>query len=205
MNKLTKGSIFLTISMVKKRKIAIFASGSGTNAQNIATYFKDSQQVEVDSLFCNRKDAFVLQRVAKLGISSFIIERDAFYMTDHYVDLLEKRGIDLIVLAGFLWLIPENLLKRFRIINIHPALLPRHGGKGMYGMKVHQAVVENREDESGITIHYVNKKYDEGEIIFQAKCKVEKNDSPEDVAHKVHQLEYTYFPEIIEKVVLQKI
>jgi len=190
--------------MEKKRKIAIFASGSGTNAQNIATWFKDNQQVEVDSLFCNRKDAYVLQRAEKLGIPSFLIEREAFYSTDHYVDLLKKRGIDLIVLAGFLWLIPENLLKRFRIINIHPALLPRHGGKGMYGMKVHQAVVENREDESGITIHYVNEKYDEGGIIFQAKCKVEKNDSPEDVAHKVHQLEYKYFPEIIEKVVLQK-
>jgi phosphoribosylglycinamide formyltransferase 1 len=190
--------------MSNKRKIAIFASGSGTNAQNIAEYFRNNQQVTVDSLFCNRKDAFVLQRAEKMGVPSFLLERDLFYSTDYYVRLLEERGIDLIVLAGFLWWVPENLVKKFRIINIHPALLPRHGGKGMYGMKVHQAVVENREEETGITIHYVNEKYDEGEIIFQAKCNVEKNDRPEDVAQKVHQLEYTYFPEIIEKVVLQK-
>jgi phosphoribosylglycinamide formyltransferase-1 len=115
---------------------------------------------------------------------------------------LKKRNIDLIILAGFLWLIPVNLIQNFKIINIHPALLPKYGGKGMYGLNVHRAVVENKDSESGISIHFVNEKYDDGEIIFQAKCPVLPTDSPEEVAIKVHQLEYKYFPEVIEKVLL---
>ncbi|NOY96266.1 MAG: phosphoribosylglycinamide formyltransferase [Chlorobi bacterium] len=182
------------------KKIAIFASGSGTNAQNIIEYFKDKGKAEIDSLFSNNKNAYVLERARKLGIPTFILERESLMNTDEVVTLLKSRGVDLIVLAGFLWLIPENLIENFTIINIHPALLPKYGGKGMYGMKVHNAIVENKETESGITIHFVNSRYDEGAIIFQAKCAVTPSDKPEDVAKKVHQLEYQHFPKVIEEV-----
>lgn len=184
------------------KKIAIFASGSGTNAQNIIEYFKRSVKIKVDCLFSNKKDAFALERARNFEVQTFIIERDAFYNSDEIENLLKKRGIELIVLAGFLWLMPKNLVENFKIINIHPALLPKYGGRGMYGMKVHSAVVENKDPESGITIHFVNEVYDDGEIIFQAKCPVDGADTPEMVAAKVHQLEYKYFPAIIEKVLL---
>jgi phosphoribosylglycinamide formyltransferase-1 len=182
------------------KKIAIFASGSGTNAQKIFEYFRDKSNIKVDCLLSNKKDAFALERARNFGIETFIIDKERFYNSDDIQQLLIQRKIDLIVLAGFLWLIPVNLIRSFRIINIHPALLPNYGGKGMYGMKVHTAVVENMERESGITIHFVNEVYDDGEIIFQAKCKLLPKDTPEMVAEKVHQLEYRYFPEIIEKV-----
>lgn len=184
------------------KKIAIFASGSGTNAQNIIEYFAKSNTIKVDSVYSNRKDAFVLERASKMDIPSFLIGRDAFYASDEFPRMLKEREIDLIVLAGFLWLVPENLIREFKIINIHPALLPRYGGKGMYGTKVHQAVIENGDAESGITIHYVNQIYDDGQIIFQAKCRVEKEDTPEVLAARIHKLEYRYYPEIIEKILL---
>jgi phosphoribosylglycinamide formyltransferase-1 len=154
----------------------------------------------IDSVWTNNPAAFVLERAKKFGIETFVFTKDEFRNTNNVADELKSRNIDLIVLAGFLWLIPVNLIQNFRIINIHPALLPKYGGKGMYGMKVHQAVVDNNDVESGISIHFVNEKYDEGKIIFQARCPVSPADSPDDVATKVHQLEYKYFPEVIEKV-----
>ena len=184
------------------KRIAIFASGSGSNAQNIIEYFADNKNIIVDSVWTNNPSAYVLERAKKCGIDSFIFSREEFKNTLFVVEKLKNRNINLIVLAGFLWLIPSNLIQNFRIINIHPALLPKYGGKGMYGMNVHQAVVENKEIESGISIHFVNEKYDEGEIIFQAVCPVLPSDSPEDVAEKVHQLEYKHFPEVIEKVLI---
>ena len=183
------------------KRIVLFASGSGTNAQNIIEYFANNEQVEIDSLWSNKANAFALTRAANLNIETYVFNRDEFYKSNKIVETLKKRKVDLVVLAGFLWLIPENLINNFTIVNIHPALLPKYGGKGMYGMNVHKAVVQNNEKESGITIHYVNENYDEGQIIFQAKCTVDKNDSPEQVAAKVHKLEYAHFPRIIEKVV----
>jgi phosphoribosylglycinamide formyltransferase 1 len=187
------------------KRIAIFASGSGTNAQNIFKYFANNNIIKVDSLFSNRQDAYVLERAKKSGIPTFLIDRESFYSTNIIIDILKERGIDLIVLSGFLWLVPKNLIDTFQIINIHPALLPKYGGKGMYGLKVHSSVVENGETETGISIHFINEVFDDGKIIFQAKCKVESSDTPEDVAAKVHHLEYKYFPEIIEKVLLGEI
>jgi phosphoribosylglycinamide formyltransferase 1 len=184
------------------KKIAIFASGSGSNAENIVQYFKGRENLNIECIYSNKADAYVLERVRKYLISTRIFSRDEFYSTDCILNELRDRGVDLIVLAGFLWLIPQNLIDSFTIINIHPALLPKYGGKGMYGQKVHEAVVANREKESGITIHYVDNRYDEGKIIFQAKCEVLPDDTPDDVAHKVHQLEYQYFPSVIEKVLL---
>ncbi|WP_297091967.1 phosphoribosylglycinamide formyltransferase [uncultured Draconibacterium sp.] len=189
--------------MVEKR-IAVFASGSGTNAENIFQYFSGNEKIIIDSLWANKSDAYALVRAKNNGVETFIFGREQFYQTNDVVQTLRNRKVDLIVLAGFLWLIPENLVENFTIINIHPALLPRYGGKGMYGMNVHRAVVENKEAFSGITIHYVNQKYDEGKIIFQAKCELTPEDTPEMVAQKVHELEYRHFPEVIEKVLTEK-
>ncbi len=190
---------------MKVKRITLFASGSGTNVQNIIDYYSDNENVIVDSVVSNNPKAFVLERAKHLGVETFVITKDEFQNTSKVVEKLKKRNIDIVVLAGFLWLIPVNLIQNFPIINIHPALLPKYGGKGMYGLKVHQAVVDNKENESGITIHFVNENYDEGKIIFQAKCEVLSTDCAEDVASKVHQLEYKYFPEIIEKVLLATI
>ncbi len=190
---------------MKVKRIALFASGAGTNVQNIIEYFSDNENVNVDSVWSNNPNAFVLERSRSLGINTFTFSRDEFRNSLKVVEILKNRDVDLVVLAGFLWLIPENLIQNFPIINIHPALLPKYGGKGMYGLNVHQAVVDNHEKESGITIHFVNKNYDEGKIIFQAKCEVLSTDSATDVASKVHQLEYRYFPEIIEKVLSGRI
>ena len=187
---------------MNKKRIAILASGSGTNAQNIFEYFYDNEKVVVDSLWANKPDAYALKRAEKYGIDNFVFNRKQFYQTNEMAEILRNRKVDLIVLAGFLWLIPDNLIKNFQIVNIHPALLPKYGGKGMYGMNVHKAVVENKETESGISIHFVNEKYDEGELVFQAKCPVCENDTPEMVAEKIHKLEYEHFPKIIEKVIL---
>lgn len=184
------------------KRIALFASGSGSNAQNIIEYFSGNEEVVIDSVWTNNPNAYALERAKKFGIDTFIFTKNEFRNTNLVVEELQKRKVNFIVLAGFLWLIPVNLIQNFRIINIHPALLPQYGGKGMYGMNVHKAVVENKDAESGITIHFVNEKYDEGEIIFQAKCPVLPADTPEDVAIKVHHLEYKYFPEVIEKVLL---
>jgi phosphoribosylglycinamide formyltransferase-1 len=185
---------------MNKKRIAIFASGSGTNAQNIFDYFDDNENVAVDSLWANKPDAYALKRAEKYNINNFVFNRQQFYQTTELLETLRNRKVDLIVLAGFLWLIPDSLIQNFKIINIHPALLPKYGGKGMYGMNVHKAVVENKETESGISIHFVNEKYDEGELIFQAKCSVLENDTPEMVAEKIHELEYKYFPQVIDRV-----
>lgn len=185
-------------------KIALFASGSGTNVENIANYFKNSNTVEVSLVLANKPDAFVLQRAKNLEIPSLVFNREQFSKSDHVVNILAEHDIDAVILAGFLWLIPENLIEAYpnKILNIHPALLPSHGGKGMYGDKVHKAVVENKEEESGITIHFVNSKYDEGQILFQAKCPVLESDLADDVANKVHALEYEHFPKVIEGFLL---
>ena len=187
------------------KKIAILASGSGTNAQNIIEYFREKRTALVSLVLSNSKDAYVLKRAEKLEVPYTVFGRKDFYESDRILNILEEHRIDLIVLAGFLWLIPQNILKAYpdRIVNIHPALLPKYGGKGMYGNKVHKAVLEKGEKESGISIHYVNEKYDEGEIIFQAKCPVKEADTPESLASRVHELEYRYYPEIINKIILE--
>lgn len=184
------------------KKIAVFASGSGSNAENIYEFFKDNSTVEVTLILTNNANAGVLERASRLNIPSLVFNRTDFYNSTKIVDILESNAIDLVVLAGFLWLIPENLISAFpdKIINIHPALLPKYGGKGMYGDNVHKAVVANGEKESGITIHLVNEHYDEGKILFQAKCDVIHNDTYEDVASKIHALEYEHFPKVIEEV-----
>ena len=182
------------------KNIALFASGNGTNVQRIVEFFTDSKEICTKLIVCNKATAYVLERAKKLHINTLLVDRKMFYESDKTVKRLQELKIDLIALAGFLWLIPDNLIKAFpqKIINIHPALLPKYGGKGMYGMHVHEAVVANNEQYSGITIHYVNPNYDEGNIIFQKKCALSNNDTAEDVAKKVHALEYTFYPEIIE-------
>ena len=187
------------------KNIAIFASGSGSNAQQIAEYFRDSDKIRISIILSNKPDAFVLERAKKLGIPSAIFTRADFNDSEHVLELLHEKRIDFIVLAGFLWFVPDNILKSYpqKIINIHPALLPKHGGKGMYGARVHRAVIEEGDAKTGITIHYVNDHYDEGEIIFQDSFDVEPGDTPETIAQKVHALEYKHFPRIIEEVVLQ--
>lgn len=181
-------------------RIAIFASGSGSNAENIFNYFKENNSVEISLIITNNPNAFVIERAKKLGVKSHVFTKTDFLTNNSIVNLLTEAKIDLVVLAGFLLKIPENLIKAYpnKIINIHPALLPKFGGKGMYGDNVHKAVVQNKETESGVTIHYVNENYDEGEIIFQAKCPVLENDTFEAVAAKVHDLEYKYFPKTID-------
>ena len=186
------------------KRIAIFASGSGSNAENIANYFKSNTEVDVSLILTNNTNAFVLERAKNLKIKSLVFSKSDFTETDKIVRILKENNINWIVLAGFLLKIPQNLIANFsnKIINIHPALLPKYGGKGMYGDKVHQSVVTAKETESGITIHYVNEHYDEGEIIFQAKCKVATTDTFEDVASKIHELEYEHFPKVIENLLL---
>ena len=185
------------------KRIAIFASGSGTNAQQIIEHFKDNEAIEVSLVLTNNSKAFVLERAAKLKVPSYVFNRTLFYETNQVHDILREIGIDFIVLAGFLWLIPKNILQSWpgRIVNIHPALLPKFGGKGMYGDKVHQAVIKAGEKETGISIHYVNEKYDEGEIIFQEKFEVLPVDTPDTIAERIHVLEHKHFPIVIEELV----
>ena len=185
--------------------IAIFASGSGTNAENIIKYFKSNNQININLILSNKKEAFVLKRAEKYNIPYFVFTKEEFYKSEKILKKLKEYNIDFVVLAGFLLLIPANIINNYKnkIVNIHPALLPKYGGKGMYGNNVHKAVKLNNETETGITIHYVNEKYDEGAIIFQAKCNIDVDDSIEKIADKVHKLEYKYFPVIIEKI-LQK-
>ncbi|MDR2066052.1 MAG: phosphoribosylglycinamide formyltransferase [Prevotellaceae bacterium] len=188
--------------MLKIKNIAVFASGSGSNAENIIKYFENSENGKVKTLLCNVPNAYVLRRAGNLGVSSFIFSKDDFYKSNKIIDKLLYDKIDLIVLAGFLLLVPENMIRLYnnRIVNIHPALLPNYGGKGMYGDNVHKAVIADCKKESGITIHYVNENYDDGNIIFQAKCEISDTDTPESLARKVHALEYEYYPKIIESV-----
>jgi len=187
------------------KRIAIFASGSGSNAENIIHYSRNNKSFEVVKIYCNKPSAGIIEKASRLDVPIEIFSKNIFYTNSHIVNDLIKYDIDLIVLAGFLWLIPESLLKGYsdRIINIHPALLPKFGGKGMYGMKVHEAVKENNEIETGITIHKVNAEYDRGEILFQAKCTLSENDTPDSIAQKIHQLEYEYFPKVIDSFINQ--
>ena len=186
------------------KRIAILASGSGTNAENIINYFKNSDAISVKLVLSNKKDAKVLERANRLKIPNRSFDKIDFIDTDEVLNLL-KENADYVILAGFLLKIPAKIIEAFpnKVINIHPALLPKYGGKGMYGMYVHNTVVENKEKETGITIHYVNENYDEGAIIFQKSFEVLESDSAEDIAQKIHQLEYEYFPKVIEKVILK--
>ena len=188
------------------KKIAIFASGSGSNAENIIQYFAQKPQFCVKSVFCNVPDAYVLERANKYRIPSFVFNREEFRNPDKVFRQLQEQEIDFIVLAGFLWLMPSFITAAWpnKIVNIHPALLPAYGGKGMYGHHVHEAVIAAGEKESGITIHYVNDHYDQGAIIFQAKCPVLPTDTPDDLAARVHELEYRYFPQIIAETILKQ-
>lgn len=181
------------------KKIAVFASGNGSNAQNIANYFTDNGNGKVVAIYSNNPKAYVIERAANLNIPSVLFDREKFYTGDAILKDLQSRKIDLIVLAGFLWLMPGNILRTYdqRILNIHPALLPLYGGKGMYGMKVHETVIENGDPESGISIHLIDEMYDKGKVLFQAKCAVDKDDTPESLAEKIHKLEYEHYPKVI--------
>jgi formyltetrahydrofolate-dependent phosphoribosylglycinamide formyltransferase len=193
---------FLSDDTLSNKNIAIFASGNGTNAQKIIQHFKNSSDIKVTLVVCNKPDAGVLQIAERENIPSLLIEKEKFFRGNGYVDELKEKKIDLIVLAGFLWKIPENLLAAYpqKIINIHPALLPKYGGKGMYGNSVHEAVLKSKEKESGITIHYVNEHYDEGDIILQVKCAVLDDDTLETLAQRIHALEYANYPVVIEEL-----
>ena len=186
-------------SVVSPTRIAIFASGAGTNAEKIIAHLTHHSSIEVSLVVCNKPGAGVLSIASANGIPTLLIERDHFFRGDTYLPELSAHGINFIVLAGFLWKIPEALIAAYpdRIINIHPALLPKYGGKGMYGMKVHEAVIAAGEKESGITIHYVNEHFDEGKPIFQASCPIEPDETPQSLAQKIHVLEHRHFPEVI--------
>jgi phosphoribosylglycinamide formyltransferase 1 len=186
-----------------KKRIAIFASGSGSNAQKLMELYKRNPEVEIALVLTNNPDAYVLQRADNFEIPTHIFDRHEFYQTDNIIDLLKNLDIDLIVLAGFLWLIPKKLIGEYpgRIVNIHPAILPKFGGKGMYGDHVHHAVMAAGETEGGITIHYVNENYDEGEYIYQGKYKIEKGDNLEMIKFKGQQLEHQHYPRIIDGII----
>jgi len=186
------------------KRIAIFASGNGTNAENIIRYFKQSTDITVDIVLSNNANARVLDRSEKLSVPTATFSKDEFYKSSKVVDLLKEKAIDLVVLAGFMWLVPENIITAFheKIINIHPALLPKYGGKGMYGAHVHRAVSEAKETSTGISIHYVNNKYDDGDIIFQASVNIKAGENPDTIAEKIHVLEHRHFPVVIEEILL---
>ena len=186
-----------------KHRIAIFASGAGSNAKKIIEYFRLSNKITVALIVCNKPDAGVLKIAEEHQIPAILIEKKKFFEGNHYIDELKNAGITFIVLAGFLWKLPAALIKAYqnKIINIHPALLPGYGGKGMYGRYVHEAVINAAEKESGITIHYVDEHYDNGDIILQVKCPVLENDTPETLAHRIHALEHANYPVVIEELV----
>jgi phosphoribosylglycinamide formyltransferase-1 len=185
------------------KNIAILASGAGSNAQKILEYFSDRMDIAVRLIVSNKKEAGVLNIAKLASIDTFVVNRDSFYSTTDLLVELDKRNIDFIVLAGFLWLIPPYLIQHYpdRIINIHPALLPKYGGKGMYGHFVHEAVHLAKDTHSGITIHFVNEKYDEGSIVFQERCEILPSDQPEDIAKKVQVLEHSHYPTVIDQLV----
>ena len=188
-------------------QIAIFASGTGSNAQAIINYFKNHPSIRIALIVSNKPQAGVLAIAEKENIPSLIIEKEKFFRGDAYLPELKKAGVDFIVLAGFLWKLPEKLIHAYRnsIVNIHPALLPKYGGKGMYGDKVHETVIANKEKQSGITIHFVDEHYDNGDIILQETCPVLEDDSPDSLAQRIHKLEHANYPAVIEKVVLKDI
>ncbi len=185
------------------KKIAIFASGTGSNTKKIIEYFKENQDISVELIISNRPSAPVLNLATEHHLHKLVLNRASFYESQDILSTLKQHQIDWIVLAGFLWLVPAYLVKAYpgRIINIHPALLPKYGGKGMYGMNVHRAIEEAGEKESGITIHYVNERYDEGDIIFQASCALTDQDDAEEIAHKVQKLEHQHFAPVIQKLI----
>lgn len=187
-----------------KTNIAIFASGSGTNCENIIRYFANHDSICVAVVLCNKADAGALERAKRLGVPAIYLNKEGFNSHQQMSALLSQYDVNFIVLAGFLLMVPDFLIKEFhhRMINIHPALLPKYGGKGMYGHHVHEAVVANKEKESGITIHIVDQYYDKGTTLFQAKCELSDEDTPDTVAEKIHVLEQEYFPKVIEKAVL---
>ena len=184
------------------KRVVIFASGSGSNAENLIKFFHNSDTASVIQVLTNNPHAKVLDRCKKLNVSALSFNRIAFSKSEDVLNILKSAQPDIIVLAGFLWKFPEFILKEFKnkVINIHPALLPKYGGKGMFGVNVHNAVVNNKETETGITIHYVNENYDEGAVIFQVKCSVLPTDSVADVAEKIHLLEMEHFPEVINEL-----
>ena len=187
------------------RNILLFASGAGTNAENIILHFKKSNIGKVVAVFCNKPNAKVLDKAKQLQVATVVFSKEDFN-SELFLQKLDVFKPDLIVLAGFLWQLPEYFIKSYtdKIINIHPALLPKYGGKGMYGMNVHQSVLENKEKETGITIHYVNEHYDEGKIIFQQSVSVENCKTAEEIAIKIHELEHKYFPTIIQEILNPK-
>ncbi|WP_055436281.1 phosphoribosylglycinamide formyltransferase [Lacinutrix algicola] len=188
------------------KRVVIFASGSGSNAENLIRFFQNSDNASVIQVLTNNPRAKVLDRCKKLKVSALSFNKIAFSETEDVLNILKSANPDLIVLAGFLWKFPEKILRHFpnKVINVHPALLPKFGGKGMYGMHVHEAVVREKEIETGITIHYVNEHYDEGAIIFQAKCKVLTTDNAEDIANKIHELEMKHFPEVVNSLLISE-
>lgn len=191
--------------MLTSKKIVIFASGSGTNAENLVRFFEGREDVKVACIMSNNPNAYVLHRAHQLGVPSRVFNRQEFSGSDVVLNHLKELSVDLIVLAGFLWLVPPAIVAAYpkRILNIHPALLPKYGGKGMYGDRVHEAVVANGDAETGITIHYVDDHYDEGDVVFQARCSVMPGDDAAAVAHKIHQLEYAHFPVVVDAVLKQ--
>ena len=194
---------FVLKCKVKMKNIAIFASGSGSNAENIVNYFRDNQEVSISLIICNKADAFVFERAKRLGIPSRLVTKTQMQDEAAVLSLLHEYRIDFIVLAGYLLLVPKYLVDAYphAIVNIHPALIPLHCGKGMYGDKVHEDVIKCGDKQSGITIHYVNEFFDNGDIIFQATCPVEPGDDAHAVATKVHALEYAHFPRIIAETI----
>jgi phosphoribosylglycinamide formyltransferase-1 len=183
------------------KKIAVFASGSGTNAQNLAQYFSKGNKARIAAIYCNNPSAGVIKRAEYLNIPIILFNREDLCNNNNVLQSLINQDIDLIVLAGFLWLMPKNIIKSFqgRIVNIHPALLPLYGGKGMYGSKVHESVIRDRQKASGITIHIIDEEYDKGQTLFQATCEITDDDTAETLAGKIHELEYMYFPKVIDE------
>lgn len=191
------------MSDIEKYRLSLWASGSGTNVENIIKYFKDNQSIEVSHIIVSHKDAKVIQRAISFDVPYHVISKTQLNDPNYIIPLLHNYKTDYLILAGFIWKIPSFLIDTYpdKILNIHPALLPDFGGKGMYGSKVHESVKESGRKESGITIHYVNEKYDDGDIIFQEKCDIEGSDSPSDIQEKVQELEYKYYPKVIESVI----
>jgi len=184
--------------------LAIFASGSGSNAQAIMEYFKDHAKIKVVALLANKPSAFALERAKNYGIDTMVFDREKF-KGNEVVEYLDNKNVDLIALAGFLWLIPDQYIKNYKILNIHPALLPKYGGKGLYGMYVHNAVKEAGDSFSGMTIHEVNENYDEGSIIFQESCPIEPDFTPDEIAESVLKLEHKNYPIVIEEYAIKNI
>lgn len=189
-----------------KLKLAIFASGNGSNAEEIIKHLLTNTVIEVSRIYTNNKDAYVIERGEKFDVSSVIFNKSEF-LSQEFTDKLQSENYDLIILAGFMWLVPPAIVSSYKnkIVNIHPALLPAYGGKGMYGDNVHKAVIANQENKSGITIHFVNENYDEGDIIFQAECPVLSSDTPNSLAERIHELEHRYYPEVIERLCAEKL